>query len=358
MSRYITLKKSDSDFQKFLLGTFSENQIALPVKSLNVGTASEEVTFEIVDRKDINMPSTLSFFLQVFKVHNFIFVMVPLFLVLIKNLADHRHHSAMAAFLAAAGVLCGFVAAGFRNDYLDHLKGFDRLQKQAGSRAIQEGWVTAAELRRYSYMFLGLALLAAIPLVMRQPLLIAIIGGALLVALWAQFGRSTSFKYQIGGELSIFVLLGPLLTLGYQVAIGSGYDLEVALLGGLWGWLLLFLIHLKNFTQILPLAQGGFHNTITWLGFDRARGFIAFWWLGFIILYFIYHLRYAGLYWGWYLSLTLLFFSIRFLVRIKSLRSPLGSDMLAVQVIGRRLFLLAVGLWTCENLWYFWQWVD
>ncbi|MFP5520511.1 MAG: prenyltransferase [Bdellovibrionia bacterium] len=356
MNQYITLSKQDPLFQSYLLGTFSQSEVALPVQNLNVGTESEKITFEIKPKSEIKRPNNLLFYTQLFRVHNFIMVLFPLLLVLVKNYADHRLHQVESVFLAAFGVVCGFIAANLRNDYLDHLKGFDRIHLEAGSRSIQNGWITAASMRQLSYSFLALSLFLALPLVWKQPSLIFIILFALVISLWAQFGRKTSFKYQIGGELSVFILFGPLLTLGYQVAMGSGWDFEVLALGALWGWLLLFLIHLKNLSHLMPLSQGKFSNTITWMGFDRARGFISLWWFLFIVFYFLYHLKHAGLYWGWYLSLTLLFFSTRFWVKIKTLKSPIGSEVLKLNRIGRRLFLLAAFLWTLENIWYAISW--
>lgn len=356
MSQYVTLRKSDPLFQSYLLGTFSKTERAKPIKSSDIGSDAEEVTFQIIKKQDVQRPSKFVFYLLTFRLSNLVFVLFPFLLVSVKNLIDHHQSDIVTALLACIGVAFGFIAAQLRNDYLDHLKGFDRMFDKAGSRAIQKAWITAAEVRRWSYFFLVVSLLFAVPVLLQRPEVGIIVATGVLLTLWAQFNRKTSFKYHVGGEFLLFLLLGPLLFLGYQLSFGIPMDLEVLLLGGVWGWLLVGLIHLKNFAQIFDLTQARFTNTINWLGFDQARGFIALWWLSFIVLFYAYHHVYAGKYWGWYLSLSLLFFSTRFFIKLKSLRSPMGSDIHKVQIIGRRLFLITVAVWTFESLWYFLTW--
>lgn len=350
--QFKTLQKSDADFESYLLGTFSETHRAIPIQTLNVNSPSETVTFKIVKVEDIEYPGALVFFARAFRLHHLLMILFPLLLVLTKNTTDKHLPDSVAVLLATLGVVFGFVAAGFRNDYMDHIKGMDRICQDVGSRVIQLGWLTACEVRRYSYFFLFLALCCAVPVVWSVPEVGVIVALALLVGLWAQFTKRHSFKYQIGGELAIFVLLGPLLTTGYQMALGAGFDWEVVYLGAIWGWMILFLIHLKNFGQIMILSQAKFQNTITWLGFDRSRKLLGAWWLIFIILYFAYHCRFAGFYFGWYMSLAILFLSSRYFIRVRNISSPVGSDLIKIQAIGRRLYLLVVGIWTFESLWY------
>lgn len=347
-----TLRRSDAEFDSYLLGTFSQNKRAIPTQTLNVNSPSETVTFKIVDLDDIRYPGKLEFFLRAFRVHHLLMVIFPLLLVLSKNTSDRHIADGAGVLLGTLGVVFAFIASGFRNDYMDHIKGMDRICPEAGSRVIQLGWMTAAEARLYSYFFLSLAIICALPLVWANYLVGLVVAMALAIGLWAQFARKNSFKYQIGGELAIFLLLGPLLTTGYQLSMGAGFDWEVVMIGAMWGWMVLFLLHLKNFGQIVILGQAKFQNTVTWLGFDKSRRLLGLWWLFFIFFYFIYHTRYAGFYWGWYMSLALLFLSMRFFIKVRNISSPLGSDLVYVQTIGRRLYLLVVGIWAFENLWY------
>jgi 1,4-dihydroxy-2-naphthoate octaprenyltransferase len=183
------------------------------------------------------------------------------------------------------------------------------------------------------------------------PEILWVVGAGLAVGLWAQFQKQNSFKYQIGGELAIFVLLGPLLTLGAQMAMGGGYDPQVVWLGCLWGWAVLFVVHLRNFRNILPSLQAGFSNTVNWLGFDKARRLLALWWGLLLVFNFAYFYFYNDVLVGAAISSFLLLASIPFVIKMKNLSSPVGSDMKSAYHSGVYLFLLAMGLWILQCLW-------
>lgn len=352
MSELITLSKSSADFESYLLGTFSKDKRALPVQTLNVNSASETVTFRVMPMRSIVRPSFLIVLLQTFKVRSFLLILIPLFLVVTKNIADRTMYDPWAAIIATVGVLFAFIAVNLRNDYMDHMKGVDRVVQRSGSRAIQNGWVTAAQVKAYSNVFLFFAIVTGIPIALVYPQVALVIGVGLLIGLWAQFQKQNSFKYQIGGELALFVMLGPLLTVGYQLSMGAPFDQESIWIGCVWGWLVLFVVHLRNFANIFSSAQAGFKNTVTWLGFDKTRGLLAYWWVLFLLFNLIYHILFAGVYWGVYLALALGFLSIGFILKLKNISSPIGSEQRALFRSGFRLFLLTIGLWLFECLWY------
>lgn len=352
MSDLITLSKNSPDFESYLLGTFSEEKRALPVQTLNVNSTSETVTFRIVPINSIQKPSFFEVVFQTFKVRSFLLILFPLFLILTKNIVDKTLVDPVTTAIATAGVLLAFVAVNLRNDYLDHMKGVDRILEKSGSRAIQNGWVTAAQVKFYSNIFLGLSIVCAFPIVFAFPNVAIIILLSSLVGIWAQFKKKSSFKYQIGGELALFLLLGPMLTVGYQLSMGVALDSESIWIGCVWGWLVLFIVHLRNFVNILPSMQAGFSNTVNWLGFDKSRRLIAAWWALFVVFNLVYHSFFAGTYWGFYLSIILVLISASFVYKLKNVSSSTGSDLRIIFKNGFQLFLLTMGLWVFECLWY------
>lgn len=354
MSELVTLSKSSPEFESYLLGTFSQDKRALPVQTLNVNSASETVTFRIVPVASIVRPSVLVVLLQTFKVRSFLLILTPLFLIMTKNIADHSLFDPMTSIIATVGVLLAFISVNLRNDYMDHMKGVDRVLERSGSRAIQNGWVTAAQVKSYSTLLLLLAMISALPIVFAFPVVALVIGAGLCVGLWAQFKKENSFKYQIGGELALFLMLGPLLTVGFQLAMGAPFDQESMWMGFVWGWLVLFVVHLRNFTNIFASGQAGFTNTVTWLGFDKTRRLLAMWWGLFLIFNLTYHIVFAGHYWGFYLALALGFLSIGFIFKLKNISSPVGSELRSLFRSGFSLFLLTIGLWLFECVWYLW----
>ncbi|KHD89704.1 MAG: 1,4-dihydroxy-2-naphthoate octaprenyltransferase [Bdellovibrio sp. ArHS] len=352
MSELITLSKNSPEFESYLLGTFSKEQRALPVQTLNVNSASETVTFRVLPLASIQKPSWLIVLLQTFKARSFLLILAPLFLVLTKNIVFRTVVDPITTIIATVGVILAFIAVNLRNDYMDHMKGVDRVLERSGSRSIQNGWVTAAQVKSYSTVLLTLAILCALPIIFAFPEVAGVIFLSLVVGLWAQFKKQNSFKYQIGGEFALFLMLGPLLTVGYQLAMGAGFDWESVWLGCVWGWLVLFVVQLKNFMNIFASAQAGFTNTVNWLGFDKSRRLLAIWWFLFLGFNFLFHMSYGGFYWGFYLSLVLLLLSVSFIYRLKNISSPVGSELRSVFKAGFRLFLVTIGLWVFECLWY------
>ncbi|KYG69395.1 1,4-dihydroxy-2-naphthoate octaprenyltransferase [Bdellovibrio bacteriovorus] len=352
MSELITLSKNSPEFESYLLGTFSKTHRALPVQTLNVNSASETVTFRILPLESIKKPSSLTVLLQTFKARSFLLILAPLFLVLTKNIAYRTVVDPLTTAIATVGVLLAFIAVNLRNDYMDHMKGVDRVLERSGSRSIQNGWVTADQVKNYSTVLLSMAILCALPIIFAFPEVAGVIFLSLIIGLWAQFKKQNSFKYQIGGELALFLMLGPLLTVGYQLAMGAGFDWESVWLGCLWGWLVLFVVQLKNFMNIFPSAQAGFTNTVNWLGFDKSRRLLAVWWILFLGFNLLFHVQYAGFYWGFYLSLVLVLLSFSFIYKLKNISSPVGSELRAVFKAGFYLFLITIGLWVFECLWY------
>lgn len=352
MSEFVTLSKNSPDFEAYLLGTFAKDKRALPVQSLNVNSAAETVTFKIVPLSEIAVPTFIVRVLQTIKVRSFLFILVPLFLMLTKNMADQTLRDPISALIATFGLVCAFISVNLRNDYTDHVRGVDRILERSGSRAIQKGWTTAAHIKSLSTVFLCLSLVIATPVVLAYPDITYVIAVALLIGLWAQFQKRVSFKYQIGGEIALFLMFGPLLTVGYQLAMGAHFDVESVWLGVVWGWAVLFVVHLRNFINIMPSSQAGFRNTVNWLGFDRSRRLLAIWWAIFLIINLFYHAVYAGNYWGIYVSVALCLLSFSFIGKLKALSSPVGGDLRQVFKYGFTLFLFTIGLWVFECLWY------
>lgn len=352
MSQFITLKKSDTNFKKYLYGTFSQDQIAVPVSTLNLGSIEETITFEIKKKSDIQKPMFIILILNIIKIKKYLLILIPLFYVLAKNYVDGRMFDVWSLFLATLGTLFLFAGVNIRNDVIDHITGYDRVNTSEELKPIQEGWVTAADALFISRVFILIAALFSIPVMIYQPeaahVIVALIG---LILAGKLFVRN-SYKNQHFGELLLFIISGAGLVSGYQVALGAGIDTEVLVFGVLWGWSVLFLMHLNNFRNLLSSSQAGIKNTITRLGFDRAKKLLNYWWIVFLILWFTYHHFYGSVFWSTLSNLILVFWSIPTLIKISQIQSPLGSDLIEAKLAGYKNFLLMNGILILEFGWY------
>jgi hypothetical protein len=105
VSTFVTVKKSHADFLKYLWGDFSTSQAALPVATMNVESADETITFEIIDRNTIAKPHSLKTFILLTKFQNLFLVVLQLFYVLIKNYVDNRFRDPVTCLIASVAML-------------------------------------------------------------------------------------------------------------------------------------------------------------------------------------------------------------------------------------------------------------
>jgi 1,4-dihydroxy-2-naphthoate octaprenyltransferase len=352
VSRLITLQQTDPQFKNYLLGTFSKTERAIPINSLNVNSSNEVVTFRIENISEIKKPSLFVLLAQIFKLKTFVLVALPLFLILAKNYVDGVSFDPTLAVLSAMAALSLHAAVNLRNDFRDHMRGLDRVHPTSGSRAIQMGWVTAHTALVLSRVYFFLGILLGLPAVFVFPELLGFIGILAILAIVTMSSFKIGLKYRRWTELIAFFLLGPLLTIGYQIAIGGGFDLESLIIGIATGWLAVFVLHLKNFENIMVNSQAGFMNTMAWLGFEKSKKVLLGWWLllGFFILG--YHIIFSSQ--TWFVVFLLTFAVFTFLIGnyLRKLKSPVGSEFIRVCEKCYRIVLFVMAMWALESLSY------
>lgn len=354
MSELITLTKSDPRFRSYIEGTFSKDLRALPIRSLNVNTASEQVTFQVFPVQTVKKPWWGLHWLQILKVRNFLLVAFPIFLVFIKGAVEGPLPDPITGVLSSFGALCLMAAVNLRNDYLDHLSGLDRLHPQSESHAIQKGWVTAAQVRFWSYVYLFLGMLFGLRSVLLYPKIILLVSFFALVGILGMTSFQMGLKYRRWSEWAVFLLLGPFLTLGIHFSLGYSFDRQILWMGTLTGWMAAFYLHLKNFDQLMVNNQAQFENTMTWLGFEKGRRWLIAWWFLFVVLFQVYQFNYGNLFWQFIFLAAGLLVTLPFFKVGRSLMSPLGSQMKVFNTIGNKGLLFLMGLWILQGLWSLW----
>jgi len=342
-----TFSKNDPEFIPYLLGTFSKNERALPVQSLNVTTEAEKVTFQIVPVGEIRTPSFFPKWALILKLNNFILVFLPIFLILTKCTLDDVVFDPILAVLSGFGAFSLHAAVNLRNDYLDHLSGLDRIYSESG-KAIQKGWLTAAEAKKLSNIFIGIGFLLGAPSVFFYPELLLVIAVLLVMGFTGMQSYRFGLKYRLWTEITAFFLLGPFLAVGYQMSIGAGFDLETIFLGFITGWFAVFILHLKNFNQIMVNNQAGFVNSITILGFEKSKYLILFWWVGLILSLFLYHLIYALTEWLAAFSVGAVGLSFFVFQSVRKIQSPVASNFKTMLMNLHRLVVILMLLWVIE----------
>jgi 1,4-dihydroxy-2-naphthoate octaprenyltransferase len=349
--RWKTLSPKDPEFISYLDGSFSSEYIAIPVRSLNVGSASEQVTFEIRAVSGIQRPSLVKTTVQLMRLPSLVFSVSPMMAVLFYCRAHGIEIHSGIAISSFVGILLFHVAVNLLNDYGDHMKGQDRLRPHGGSRAIQNGWVRAKTLRSTAWVLLGLAFLCGLPPVILhfQPVFIAA-GLAFLVALEFAFQR---FRLKARGwaEFLAFLLTGPLLTGGYAWAISGTASLREFFLGAIFGSISLLFYHSANFENIMSDSQAGAVTWATRAGFDASKTFYRFVTVLVVVcsltyvFYFERDLRFVPV------LLAQILFIFPLWVRVRNLASPLSSGLVGLRSESVRLCLITLMALVGGYLW-------
>ncbi|MBC7457652.1 MAG: UbiA family prenyltransferase [Bdellovibrionaceae bacterium] len=351
MNRFLTLKKTDTNFSSYIWGTFSNTERALPIESLNTGTIQESVTFEIKTLEEIKQPSDLAIFSRLIKWNYFFLLFLPLFYITIKNFLFQRIFDTASFGLAALSSIFLFAGLNIRNDVLDHVSGFDRVIKSNGKKPLLLGWTTAESANHISWILCIIAIALAVPVCIHQREAIRVVGITLCLFLAGNFLNKNNYKFSHLSEFILFLILGPALCAGYQVAMGSGVDTEILVFGAAWGVAVLFLLYIVQFANLFETSQAGIKNTLTKMGFDKSKTFLILWWSFFIVLWVVYHYFYASRFWLWFGTAILIFWSFPTFIQIKNTHSPIGSDLIKVRKAGSRTFASMVGILVVELSW-------
>jgi 1,4-dihydroxy-2-naphthoate octaprenyltransferase len=276
IERWKTLSHQDADFLKHLDGSFSTIHRALPVRSLNVGSGSERVTFEIVPLKEIVRPTPAIIVWHMIRPRTLVLSIGPMLVTIFACWASGRAINPAVALSSFFGVLLFHIAANLFNDYGDHIEGRDRLRPSTGTRVIQNGWVAAATINRWAWGLMVAAGICGFPavLVHLAPVMVVTVVTA-LVGLEFAF-RHLQLKARGWSEVIAFALTGPLLSGGFAWAITGVVATDQVVLGGIFGALSLMYFHAVNFENIMSDSQAGVRTWATWSGFDASKKFFVF----------------------------------------------------------------------------------
>lgn len=162
------------------------------------------------------------------------------------------------------------ISVNLFNDVEDYLKLIDLPDSLGGSGVIQSGWLSADQVRRVAWICFILAGLLVLPVFLQAPiyiLLCALLAGVGVIGYSSQpFG----FKYQAMGDVLVFLLCGPVLTVGVSLAVSGQVPVVVSILGLYFGFLACGILNANNLNDIDVDAQRGAKTLATALGFHRA----------------------------------------------------------------------------------------
>lgn len=212
-----------------------------------------------------------------------VFSILPLVLVLCTYHQQERPplHELTALLFACVALL--HVSCNLWNDYEDHLRGVDSPDSSGGSGVIQKLWLPAVQLRNAAAVLFAVGFALGVVLFLQLPFAFA--GSHLLwIGLLGALGAASysgwpfHYKYFALGEPVIFLVSGPLLTMGASVVYfrDATYFLWFALVSLPLSFLATLRLHSGNMKRIPFDAMAGSNTIARKFGFRWSKFSAAF----------------------------------------------------------------------------------
>lgn len=268
---YVTVHRSDPEFFPLLVGSFSEEKFAKPVRTFGLKTEREKVTFQILPKQKLRLGRALFSWLSLPRQ---VYFFAPLLTLACFLLTSEPGLSVLHLLATVFGLLCFVISLTLYSDYNDYVMGVDRVNENNFSRPLLVGEIRPYQALLLAKAFLGLALLCALAMAVYRPLtiLFSLLAFAISFIVFSGF-QNQKMKSQSGW--AHFLLSGPLLSLGLQYVFLQKITGEYCLLGcilGLYGYKADFC---KNMRDIFFNGQARVLHLTNRLGFDRSKLFYS-----------------------------------------------------------------------------------
>lgn len=277
---FITLTKSDPEFNNYLLGTFSKKLRALPVETYHPQTPRERVTFQVVPVSQVQAPAWWKIYFLSCRPELMGLTLGTSVAAWLNQREWIAGWSRWPSWLALLGIFFLHTSVFLLNDVQDHLRGQDRLNRQRGSQVIQKGWVSARAMKDWAWVNLGFAIVLALPAILHAPFELAIVCliSIFCLATWI-FNMGTRYGL---ADLALFLLFGPLLTSGIALASFGVTNQRDLALGLALGTLTLWCFQVRQFETLFRTLPGSTRTFLGFWDFDRARRMGV--WMGGLVL--------------------------------------------------------------------------
>lgn len=349
MDKFVTVKKDSLEFKKFIENQYDDQFRAVPVESQNINTAQETVTFEMKPRSDFSSLTAKQIVMPLLKLNKFLYFFFPIFFVIATSWNQDLPMDSLTLVLSWLSITALFLAVNLRSDYIDHTIGLDRILKKTATKPVSLGWISAYKIKRYSNLFFGLSILLGLPVIVAFPITLVTVTASSVIIFWSVLRQKESFRDHLLGDLGWSVLLGPVLSVGFELSIRGESRVETLLFGFVWASIVFYRIQLQNFEVIVEASMAKIRNSITWMGFDKGKNGILILWAVCLILFTLFQFLYS--HWLNWISILVIccFFTFKARTVFQNLTSPIGSEMALFVKEFHQLYVLLTSLW-CLSL--------
>lgn len=183
-----------------------------------------------------------------------------------------RKFDAVSSVIALLCSILIQVATNYTNDLYDHLKGADTKERVGPKRALNEGWVTAQQMKMAIYLTFGAAFLMGLYLVYVGGPFILLIGILSIIAGFMYTGGPFPLAYNGLGDLFVFLFFGFIGTIGTYF-INTGQVTSQALLASIpVGALVTNILVVNNYRDFDQDRKAGKRTLAVMFGRNFALG--------------------------------------------------------------------------------------
>ncbi|MBX9769148.1 MAG: prenyltransferase, partial [Bdellovibrionales bacterium] len=244
-SELVVLPLSHADCQKYLQCSRQGENVFLPREVIPGVTSQED---KVVFEKRVATPvPILRAYFQSLRAISLTATGAPCVAMLLLGHNLGWPIDIWKALAAVLGVLLLQIAVNVLNDIGDHLRLIDLPGTWGGSGVLQNGWLTVKDLRRLAVFAIILGGLLGL-FALRDHL--QLVGGAVIciaaLGTIGYSGRALQLKYRALGDITVWLLCGPALTIGFALAAFGEWNEIVIWMGALFGFLACGILHVNN----------------------------------------------------------------------------------------------------------------
>jgi 1,4-dihydroxy-2-naphthoate octaprenyltransferase len=189
--------------------------------------------------------------------------------------ADGRFELSLFLLALAGGVLL-HSGTNIVNEVYDVRQGIDTITSPRASHAILKGRISERDALRVAYASFALATLIGIALIAARGWPIAMLGLTGLALGYFYTAPPFQLKYRALGVPLVFVLMGPLMTVGAYYAVAGAWSWTALALSVPVGLLVAAILHGNEWRDISEDARAGIVTLSTRFGKDAAHvGYLA-----------------------------------------------------------------------------------
>lgn len=176
-------------------------------------------------------------------------------------------------FVSSVALICSIliqIGTNFTNDLYDHLKGADTKERVGPKRALNEGWVTVAQMKVAIYLSFLLSFLMGLYIVYYAGPFILLIGILSIISGFMYTAGPFPLAYNGLGDLFVFLFFGFVGTVGTYF-INTGYISSQALISAIpVGALVTNILVVNNYRDIEQDKMAGKQTLAVLLGKNFA----------------------------------------------------------------------------------------